>query len=93
MLYIAYDISNDKTRTKFCRFLKKFGRHIQYSLFEVQNSPRTLKKIMAEIELKYKKMFKITDSVLIWNLTETEEKKILRYGFAVHDEEDLIMFK
>lgn len=93
MLYIAYDISNDQTRTKFCKFLKKFGRHIQYSLFEVTNSPRNLAKIMAEIDMKYKKLFKITDSVLIWNLTETEDRKIIRYGFAVHEEDEVIMFK
>ena len=92
MLYIAYDISNDKTRTKLCKFLKKFGRHIQYSLFEITNSPRTLNKIMAEIDMKYKKNFKISDSVLIWNLTETDERKIVRYGYAAQEEKDLIIF-
>jgi CRISPR-associated protein Cas2 len=92
MLFIAYDISDDKTRTKFCKFLKKFGRHLQYSLFEIQNSQRVLDKILTEIELKYKKKFKITDSILIWNLTENEEKRILRYGYAVHEEEDLVVF-
>jgi len=42
--------------------------------------------------MKYKKNFKISDSVLIWNLTETDERKIVRYGYAAQEEKDLIIF-
>ena len=42
MLIVAYDIHNDKLRTKFWKLLKKFWRRLQYSVFEVKNSERIL---------------------------------------------------
>lgn len=92
MIILTYDISSNRTRTKFSKFISKFGRRLQYSVFEIKNSPRLLDKILVEIEMKYKKMFEPSDSVLIWKLTENEEKRIIRYGYAVHEEEELIIF-
>ena len=43
MLIISYDISNDKLRTKFSKFLCKFGYRLQYSVFEIKNSKRILR--------------------------------------------------
>jgi CRISPR-associated protein Cas2 len=92
MIILTYDISKNRTRTKFSKFLSKYGRRLQFSVFEIKNSTRVLDKILAEIEMKYKKMFEPSDSILIWRLTENEEKRIIRYGYAVHEEEDLIIF-
>lgn len=92
MIMLSYDITDNKTRTKFAKFLSKYGRRMQFSVFEIKNSQRVLDKILVEIDLKYKKKFKVTDSVLIWILTENEEKRIIRYGYSAHEEEDLIMF-
>ena len=50
MLIISYDIANDKIRTKFSKFLTKYWRRIQYSVYEIQNSDRLLSVIQAEIE-------------------------------------------
>ena len=36
MLIISYDISETKVRTKFSKFLQKFGRRIQLSVFEIK---------------------------------------------------------
>ncbi|WP_108977929.1 CRISPR-associated endonuclease Cas2 [Leptospira ryugenii] len=33
MLLISYDISDTKLRTKFAKYLKKYGERQQYSLF------------------------------------------------------------
>ena len=38
MLLISYDISNDKVRTKFAKYLSKYGFRLQYSVFEITNS-------------------------------------------------------
>lgn len=40
MIIVSYDISNDKRRTKFSKYLMKFGHRIQYSVFEIDNSDR-----------------------------------------------------
>jgi CRISPR-associated protein Cas2 len=43
MLIVSYDISNDKIRTRFAKFLSKFGYRLQYSIFEIKNSKRILR--------------------------------------------------
>ena len=74
MLLISYDISNDKVRTKFSKYLSKFGFRLQYSVFEITNSDTVLKNIEAEIQNKYIRLFTEEDSVIIFNLSETCKK-------------------
>ena len=57
MLLISYDIANDKIRTKFAKFIKKYGRRIQYSVYEIFNSDRVIGNIMAEIEASFEPYF------------------------------------
>ncbi|MFH1192612.1 MAG: CRISPR-associated endonuclease Cas2 [bacterium] len=87
MIIICYDFQDNKVRTKFSKFLKKFGRKIQYSVYEIRNSQRVLQNILDEVELKYKKLFKNTDSILIFRICEGCKKKIVRYGYAANEEE------
>lgn len=93
MLLIAYDFANDKVRSKFSKFLEKFGRRIQYSVFEIGNSPRVLTNILKEIELVYKKKFKKEDSILIFPVCEGCKKKVVRYGYAANEENEVLIFK
>ena len=60
MLIVAYDFTDNKVRSKFSKFLKKYGHKIQYSVYEIRNSQRVLQNILDEIELRYKKSFKNT---------------------------------
>ncbi|MDD4530995.1 MAG: CRISPR-associated endonuclease Cas2 [Candidatus Gracilibacteria bacterium] len=90
MLIVSYDISNDKVRTKFAKFLKKFGRKIQYSVYEIKNSPRIINNITIEIEKTYKNKFSNADSILIVPITEADEHKIIRYGYPALEEEELL---
>ena len=92
MLIVSYDFEDDKKRSKFSKFLKKYGRKIQYSVYEIRNSQRVLQNILTEIELKYKKHFTGSDSILIFYLCEACEKKIIRYGYAKNEEEDVVVF-
>ena len=89
MLIVSYDISDDKLRSRFAKFLKKFGARLQYSIFEVKNSPRILNNIRAEIKNKFEKQFGEEDSVMIFLLSQ--QCKIERYGYAKHDDEMLII--
>ena len=88
MLLVSYDIADDKVRTQFSKFLKKFGYRIQYSVFEIHNSEHVLKNVIAEIENTYVKHFTESDSIYIFKLSETCKK--LSYGYAKHDNEDLL---
>jgi CRISPR-associated protein Cas2 len=90
MLICAYDFANDKKRTKFAKFLSKYGYRIQYSIFKLENSKRVLQNVVQQIESKYKKDFSGTDSVLIFSTCEACEKKILRYGYAKNEDIDVL---
>lgn len=92
MIIISYDITDNKTRTKFNKYLKKFGRSLQYSVIEIKNSPRILNKIILEIDKVYKKRFAQSDSVLIYMISEADEKKIIRYGWTVQEEKPVVFF-
>jgi CRISPR-associated protein Cas2 len=92
MLIVSYDFKDDKTRTNFSKFLKKYGWRMQYSVFVVQNSPRVLANILAEIDIRYKKLFKKTDSIVIFSMCLGCKRKIVRYGCAKHDIEDVVYF-
>lgn len=90
MLLVSYDISDDKKRTHFSKFLSKFGYRLQYSLFEIKNSPRILDLIKSEIVSRFKKDFEQSDSVIIFDLSK--QCKITRYGYAKNDDEDMVLF-
>lgn len=47
MIVVSYDISDDKLRTKFSKYLSKFGHRLQYSVFEIDNSTRILNNIVS----------------------------------------------
>lgn len=89
MLIVSYDISDDKLRTRFSKFLAKFGYRLQYSIFEIRNSPRVLANIVAEIQGNFEKSFDQNDSVIIFQMSK--QCKITRYGYAKNDDDDLII--
>lgn len=93
MLLVSYDFQNDKIRARFSKFLKKFGRKLQYSVYEIRNSDRILQNILSEVRLKYQKSFRGGDSIIIVSVCEGCKKKVSRFGYAANDEKDVIVFK
>lgn len=89
MILISYDIQNDKLRTKFSKYLQKFGYRLQYSVYEITNSKRMLANIMAEITNNFEKRFSQTDSVIV--IETSENCKITKWGYAKNDEDDIII--
>ena len=87
MIVVSYDISDDKKRTKFSKYLTKYGHRIQYSVYEIDNSERVLHNIMADIENKFMKIFNQEDSVYIFNMSAS--CKVTRYGYAKNEESSL----
>ena len=93
MLLITYDISDTRLRTKFSKMIMKYGRRLQYSVYELKNSQRTLNNVLLEIEYKFKPKFQESDSVMIVPICKADESKIVRMGYAVHEEEGVILFE
>lgn len=89
MILVSYDIQNDKLRAKFAKFILKFGERKQYSVYEIKNSQRILSLIKSELDFNFAKKFCEEDSVLIIETSKT--CKISRYGFAKHDDSDIIV--
>ncbi len=92
MIIISYDFTSDSVRARFSKFIKKYGRKIQYSVYEIHNSPRILQNILHEIEWRYKKHFCNADSILIFQICEGDKKKVKRYGYAKNEEEEVVFF-
>lgn len=89
MIIVSYDISNDKLRTKFSKYLTRFGRRLQYSVYEIENSDKILNNIINDINNKYEKCFSQFDSVIIFTMSNST--KVLRYGYAKNEEKGLVL--
>lgn len=90
MLLVIYDIASDTQCAKFAKFLKRYGRRIQYSVFEINNSVRILENIKLRIETEFSKKFEQADSVMI--LSVPDSAIIERYGYAANEDSDLLIF-
>ncbi len=89
MVLISYDISDDKKRARFNKYIQKFGSRLQYSVYQIDNSDRILNNIMDDIDSRFKKSFDENDSVYIFKMNESSE--VIRYGYCAHDDADLLI--
>lgn len=89
MIIISYDISDNKKRARFSKYIQKFGHRLQYSVYEINNSERILNNIISDLNNKYIKQFDQYDSVYIFQLSST--CKITKYGYARNEDNDLII--
>ncbi len=90
MLIVSYDIHDDKLRTKFSKILKRYGRRIQYSVFEIKNSERILRIVLREIDERFFPYFGGGDSIIIIPITPVDSNKIIRYGQPAMEEEEIL---
>ena len=89
MFLVIYDISSDKLRTRFSKFLSRYGRRLQFSVFEITNSSRILDNIRVEIKNSFEKKFSQGDSVIIVNVPDNAVTD--RFGYAANEESDLLI--
>ncbi len=89
MVLVSYDISDDKLRTKFSKFLSKFGYRLQYSVFKIENSERVLHNIKQRIENDFGKQFSQSDSIYVISLTSS--CKMEKYGYARNEDKDIMV--
>lgn len=91
MLMVSYDISDTKLRTRFSKFLSKFGFRLQFSVFQIKNSPRMLRNIIMEIKSDFEKSFSEKDSILIFHFSAQCKK--YSFGYAKNLDHELIMIE
>lgn len=89
MIVVSYDISDDKLRTRFAKYLSRFGHRLQYSVFEIDNSEKIVDNIVSDLKNRYEKKFGQEDSVIIFKLSASCE--VLRFGYAKNDERDFLI--
>lgn len=89
MVIISYDIKDDKLRTKFNKYIRKFGGRLQYSVYEISNSDTVLDNIILEIKSNFEKKFSEEDSIMIMKLSKYCD--ITRFGYAKHDTDEMII--
>lgn len=46
---IAYDIPDDKRRTRLAKLLERYGDRVQYSVFVVESSPARFLRLRADL--------------------------------------------
>ena len=86
MVIVSYDISNDKLRTSFAKYLSRFGHRIQS---QIDNSKRIVDNIVNDLTNTFEKRFSQSDSVYIFKLSSSCE--VLRYGYAKNEENDFFI--
>ncbi len=89
MIILSYDIQNDKLRTEFSKFILQYGRRLQFSVYEIENSKRLLEIIKVEINNNFEKRFKQSDSVYIFEVNNN--KDIIKFGYPKNEDKDLVI--
>lgn len=89
MIILSYDISDDKLRARFAKYILKFGHRIQYSVYEIDNSKHILDNIICEIQNHFMKKFDQSDSILILELTSS--CKVIKMGYAANEYSDMVI--
>lgn len=89
MIIISYDISDNKKRTRFNKYIRRFGHRLQFSVYEIDNSERILNNIVDDINNRFAKTFDQTDSIYIFQFSQT--CKTYKFGYARNEDQDFII--
>lgn len=90
LLYIvAYDISDDRRRSKVAGLLEDSGLRVQYSVFEVRSSQAGIKRLAKMLKARMLQ----PDSLRIYPVTAAAMKNCIIYGGAPLPEDgDFLVF-
>ncbi len=89
MIIISYDISDNKKRTKFNKYIRRFGHRLQFSVYQIDNSNRILDNIITDLNNRFMKEFDQRDSVYIFKLGASCET--YKFGYAKNEDSELII--
>ncbi len=89
MVIISYDISDNKKRARFNKYIRRFGHRLQYSVYEIDNSEKILNNIITDINNKFLKVFDQTDTVYIFKLSTS--CVVQKFGYAKNEDTELLI--
>src|SRR5262245_25325350 len=76
---ISYDVVEDKRRTKVLKFLKGYGAHVQYSVFECELSAQQFLAVKSELSSVIDRH---TDSVRFYQLDAAAVRRVEVVGIG-----------
>ena len=76
---VAYDIPDDRRRSRLAKLLESFGDRVQFSVFVVDGSPVILQRVRIAIG---EKIDPRCDSVLICDLGRVDQLDARRFSYA-----------
>jgi CRISPR-associated protein Cas2 len=76
---ISYDVVDDKRRTKVLKFLKGYGTHVQYSVFECDLTAQQFLQVQSELRGLIDQH---TDSVRCYRLDPVAVRRIQVLGIG-----------
>lgn len=86
LVLIIYDISDNKRRIKFAKFLQGYGTRVQKSAFEAMLTQQKYEKMMKQMEVYVSE----GDSIRVYRLSG--KGQITSFGrFVDSDEDDVII--
>ena len=74
IVLIIYDITDDRRRVKFAKFLSSFGYRVQKSAFEAKLTKKQYERLRRGIEVRFRK----EDNIRIYKFQS--ESEIFSYG-------------
>lgn len=86
---ISYDISNNKVRNDFHKFITKYGYRLQFSVYEIRNGTRILNNVLLEIDMLFRERFSQMDSVYIFKISDSCD--VQKYGYAENEEKPYLI--
>ncbi|MGI6394222.1 MAG: CRISPR-associated endonuclease Cas2 [bacterium] len=86
-IIVTYDIQDDKLRRHVSEFLVKYGVRLQFSVFEIVNSPRVIGILCEGIKRKFQPRFTEADSIIMFF---TDLDKAITYGNAKHLNKEVV---
>ncbi len=91
IIFISYDITNNKLRTDFSKTLEQYGFRVQLSMFMFRNCEKYINKLTNIINLDFAKKIEATDSIYIIKMTDLDsQKNITRLGYAKNETKDIV---
>ncbi len=76
---ISYDVVSDKQRTKVLKYLKGYGTHVQYRVFECDLSPAQFERVQRDLR---DLIDRHTDSVRCYRLDVAAVERIQIIGIG-----------
>lgn len=79
-IVVAYDVADDRRRTRVMKLLEGYGRHVQESVFECDVEPKAYRQLVARL-LRMVNLRE--DNVRLYHLCPMDVRRVEAYGLGL----------